>query len=104
MPLPSLSQYRAKQCTARAKSTQHRCLNPAAFGCRTCRLHGARKRSSIKAGIDHPNYLHGTETLSAKRKRSLKLGELREIENDLLARGLIKGKRTAGRKPKCLRF
>ena len=104
MPLPSLSQYRAKQCTARAKSTQHRCLNPAAYGCRTCRLHGARKRSSIKAGVHHPNYLHGTETLQAKRQRSLKLGELREIENDLLARGLIKGKRTVGRKPKCLRF
>ena len=99
MPLPSLSQYRAKQCTARAKSTQHRCLNPAAFGCRTCRLHGARRRSSIKVGICHPNYLHGTETLQAKRKRSLKLGELREIENNLLARGLIKGKRTVGRKP-----
>ena len=99
MPLPSLSQHRAKQCTARAKSTQHRCLNPAAYGCRTCRLHGARKRSSIKAGKDHPNYLHGTETLQAKRKRSLKLGELREIENNLLARGLIKGKRTVGRKP-----
>ncbi len=99
MPLPSISQYRAKQCTARAKSTQHRCLNPAAFGCRTCRLHGARKRSSIKAGIDHPNYLHGTETLQAKRQRSLKLGELREIEDDLIKRGFIRGNKTAGRKP-----
>ena len=99
MPLPSVSQYRAKQCTARAKSTQHRCLNPAAYGCRTCRLHGARKRSSIKAGIDHPNYLHGTETLPAKRKRSVKLAELRVIENDLLDRGLIRGNKTSGRKP-----
>ena len=99
MPLASISQYHAKQCTAHAKSTQHQCLNPAAFGCRTCRLHGARKRSSIKVGICHPNYLHGTETLLAKRQRSLKLGELREIENDLLDRGMIKGKRTSGRKP-----
>jgi len=99
MPIPSVSQYCAKQCTARAKSTQHRCLNPAAFECHTCRLHGARKRSSIKVGICHPNYLHGTETLLAKRQRSLKLGELREIENDLLDRGLIKGNRTSGRKP-----
>ena len=79
--------------------TKHRCLNPAAFGCRTCHLHGARKRSSIKVGVCHLNHLHGTETLLAKRQRSLKLGELREIENDLLDRGLIKGKRTSGRKP-----
>ena len=99
MPLPSLSQYRAKQCTARAKSTQHRCLNPAAFGCRTCRLHGARRRSSIKVGTGHPNYLHGTETLQAKRQRSLKLGELREIENELHSLGLIPGNKTSGRKP-----
>ena len=99
MPLPTISQHRAMQCTARAKSTQQRCLNPAAFGCRTCRLHGARKRSSIKAGENHPNYLHGTETLSAKRKRSLKLGELREIEGDLHNRGLIRGNKTVGRKP-----
>ena len=99
MPLASVSQYNAAQCTARAKNTQHRCLNPAAFGCKTCRLHGARKRSSIKAGTDHPNYLHGTETLEAKQKRSLKLAELREIELDLLNKGLIVGPRTAGRKP-----
>ena len=99
MPLPSVAQHRATQCTAHAKSTHRRCLNPAAYGCGTCRLHGARKRSSIKAGINHPNYLHGTETLLAKRQRSLKLSELREIEDDLIARGLIRGNRTAGRKP-----
>ena len=90
MPLPSIALHRANQCTARAKSTQHRCLNPAAFGCKTCRLHGARRRSSIKRGKHHPNFLHGTETLEAKQKRSIKLAELRVIENDLLARGLIK--------------
>ena len=99
MPLPSVSKHRAKQCTARAKSTQHRCLNSAAFGCLTCRLHGARKRSSIKVGAEHPNYLNGSETLEAKQKRSVKLAELRVIENDLHNRGLIRGNRTAGRKP-----
>ena len=98
MPLPSVSQHSASQCTARAKATKHRCLNPAAYGCHTCRLHGARKPNSIKRGIDHPNYLHGTETLERKRQRSLKLAELKEIENDLITRGLIKCKRTEGRK------
>jgi len=99
MPLPSISKHSAYQCTARAKSTRQRCLNPAAYGCKTCRLHGARKQTSIKSGDVHPNYLHGMETLEAKRNRSITLAELRAIEDDLIARGLIKCKRTAGRKP-----
>ena len=99
MPLPSVSQHGASQCTARAKSARQRCLNPAAFGCRTCRLHGARKLTSIKRGRCHPNYRHGTETLEAKRQRSEGLARLREIEDDLIRRGLIRSKRTVGRKP-----
>ena len=98
MPLPSVSQYSATQCTARAKSTKHRCLNPAAYGCRTCRLHGARKPTSIKAGPNYPNYRHGLETLPAKHQRSVKLAELRAIETDLFNKGLIAGASTAGRK------
>ena len=99
MPLPSVSQHSAVQCTVRAKSTKQRCLNPAAYGCRTCRLHGARKPTSIKAGPNHPNYRHGQETLPAKHQRSVKLAELRVIETDLFSKGLIVGNRTAGRKP-----
>ena len=90
MPLPSVSEHRANQCTARAKTTGRRCLNPAAYGCRTCRLHGARKPNSIKRGIDHPNYQHGNETLKAKRQRSIKLAELKAIKADLIVKGLIK--------------
>ena len=100
MPLLSVSQHSASQCTARAKSTQQRCLNPAAYGCNTCRLHGARHKSSVKSGEAHPNYLHGAETLLAKHQRSKKLAELRELEDDLIRRGLFKCKRTVGRKPK----
>ena len=100
MPLPSVSRYKANQCRAQAKSTKGRCLNPAAFGCKTCRMHGARQKSSIKRGKIHPNYHHGLETLSAKQARSRKLAELRELENDLIKRGLFHGARTAGRKPK----
>jgi hypothetical protein len=73
MPLPSVSKRRAKQWTARAKSTHHRCLNPAAYGCSTCRLHGARRRSSIKRGKSHPNYKNGTKTLEAKQQRGVPL-------------------------------
>ena len=99
MPLPSVTKHNAAQCTAMSKRSRERCGNPAAYGCRTCRIHGARRPESIKSGSAHPNYRHGLETLPAKRQRSIKLAELRVIENDLLARGLIKGKRTAGRKP-----
>ena len=99
MPLPSVSQHSANQCTARAKSTKQRCLNPAAYGCKTCRLHGARKQKSIKRSKFHPNYRRRTETLEAKRLRSIKLAELREMENDLIRRELIRSKRTVGRKP-----
>ena len=105
MPLPSVSQHGASRCTARAKSTKQRCLNPAAYGCKTCRLHGARKLTSIKCGKCHPNYRHGTETLEAKRLRSEGLARLREIEDNLIRRGLIRSKRTVGRKPsKCIRI
>ena len=99
MPLPSVSEHRANQCTAQAKSTKQRCLNPAAYGCRTCRLHGARRQNTIKRGKCHPNYRHGTETIEAKRQRSEGLARLREIEDDLIERGLIRSKRTVGRKP-----
>ena len=99
MPLPSVSEHGTRQCTARAKSTRQRCLNPAAYGCKTCRLHGARKLTSIKRGKYHPNYRHGTETLEAKRQRSEGLARLREIEDDLIKRGLMRSKRTVGRRP-----
>ena len=99
MPLPSVSEHRANQCTAVSKSKKQRCLNPAAHGCRTCRLHGARRQNTIKRGECHPNFRHGMETIEAKRQRSKKLAELREIETDLITRGLIRSKRTMGRKP-----
>ena len=99
MPLPSVAKHRANQCIELSKSKKQRCLNPAAYGCRTCRLHGARRQNTIKRGKCHPNFRHGTETIEAKRKRAIKLAELREIEDDLIERGLIRSKRTVGRKP-----
>ena len=100
MPFVWIDSEPAKQCTAVAKSKQQRCLNPAAYGCKTCRMHGARQQSSIKRGEEHPNYRHGMETLSAKRKRSQKLSELRVLEVDLIERGLIHAKHSVGRKHK----
>ncbi len=63
-----------------------------------CRMHGARHKSSIKRGEEHPNYRHGMETISSKLTRSKKLAELREIEDDLIARGLIEVQTDDGKK------
>ena len=99
MPLPSVTKHNAAQCTAMSKRSRERCRNPAAYGCRTCRIHGARRPESIKSGFSaHPNYKHGLETLPAKRQRSIKLAEIREIEAILFDSGLALGKRWSGRK------
>jgi hypothetical protein len=100
MPLPCVYADRSKQCTAMSRRTGKRCLNVKAYGCKTCRFHGARKRSSIKRGIAHPAYKHGQETLQAKRERSAKLKELRDIEGAMTVLGVLDGPRWRGRKPR----
>jgi len=89
MPLSWLDSKPEKRCSAKAKSKKKRCLNPVAYGCRTCRLHGAGKKNSIKRGEEHANYRHGLETLTAKTQRKTKLHKLRIIEYDLKSRGII---------------
>ena len=83
---------------AALKASNSVALTPQTYGCRTCRLHGARKSTSIKAGPNHPNYKNGSETLEAKHQRSVALAELRATETDLFNKGLIAGASTAGRK------
>ena len=79
MPLPNLN----RQCVVRARSTGVRCLNPAAFGCRSCRLHGARGPDTIRRGRDHPNYRHGWRTKEAIETYRRKIKELKDIEYTL---------------------
>ena len=69
MPLPNVANGTARQCMASNRQTGKRCLNPAAFGMATCRYHGARKRTSVRQGANHPQYRHGMETLDTKRGR-----------------------------------
>lgn len=89
MPIKWVDSHEEKQCSALAKSTRQRCLNPAAYGCRTCRMHGARKQNSIKRGKNHPNYLHGLETHEAKRKRQIKFAEFREFKSILASTQIL---------------
>lgn len=100
MPLPGIVSGKAKRCAAKCKARGDRCRNPAAWGCKTCRYHGARRPSSIRRGESHPQHRHGQETLEAKAERNQRLAELRELEALSYAFGLFSGPRWRGRKPK----
>ena len=94
MPLPNLN----RQCTVRARSTGNQCLNPAAFGCKTCRYHGARRRETIKAGEHHPQYKHGERTQEAIERFRAKMLKLQNIETLARSANVLTGHKTKGRK------
>ena len=71
MPLPSVLNG-ASQCQVLTKRTRQQCKNPAAFGCKSCRMHGAHKSKNVLRGINHPRYKSGEETLEAKAMRAAK--------------------------------
>jgi hypothetical protein len=98
MPLPSITKHRAKQCTANSKRTGLPCNNPAAYGCRTCRMHGARKTESIKRGKDHVNFVHGRRTLEAQLEQSAASRRLQQLEDAMHILGMTTAKRSRGRK------
>ena len=102
MPLPSVARFGALQCKATRKTLpRQRCYNPSAYGCTTCRFHGARRKESIKRGKEHPNYKHGGETLEARALHRAKVGELQQLESLGREIGLISsGSKTRGPKVK----
>lgn len=71
MPLPSVLNG-ANQCRVLTKRTGQQCKNPAAFGCASCRMHGAHKSRNVLRGVNHPHYQTGGETLEAKAIRTEK--------------------------------
>ena len=94
MPLPNSF----KRCRAKAKRSQQQCLNPAAYGCATCRMHGARRPESIKRGAKHPMFKHGHSTIEAIEERKSAFKFLRNIELLMDACGIGSGPRLRGRK------
>jgi len=78
MPLPSLFNG-AKQCQVMTKRTKLRCKNPAAYGCKACRMHGAHKSKNVLRGANHPQYKNGEETKEAKAERSEKSAAFRQL-------------------------
>jgi glucans biosynthesis protein len=98
MPLPSMKLHGAKQCTAKSKRTGLPCNNPAAYGCRSCKVHGARRPESIKRGKDHINFVHGRRTLEAQLEQSATSRRLQQLEDSLHLLGMTTAKRSRGRK------
>ena len=97
--LPNVLNGSARRCTARCKSRNlDQCRNPAAFGCGTCRVHGARRPESVKRGPSHPQYRHGRETLEARRSRVEAMTRIRVL-TDLGVAGGFLTKRVSGRRP-----
>lgn len=98
MPLPSMRRSGAKLCSAKTKRTKQPCQNPAAYGCRTCRMHGARKPESIKRGKGHVNFVHGKRTLEAEKEHSAFCRRLQQLEDAMHLLGMTTAKRSRGRK------
>lgn len=98
MPLPSITKHFAKQCTARNRRSGLSCKNPAAYGCRSCRMHGARKVESIKRGKDHPNFVHGRRTLEAQAEQSTASRKLQQLEDAMHVLKMTTAQRSRGRK------
>jgi hypothetical protein len=97
MPLQSVIKG-AKKCTALTKRTKQPCLNPAAYGCKTCRMHGARRSETIKRGKDHVNFVHGRRTLEAQAEESATACRLQQLEDAMYALKMTTAKRSRGRK------
>lgn len=99
MPLPSVTQFGAARCRAITKSAGIGCGNPAAYGMKVCRMHGARRPETVLRGVAHPAYKHGQETLEIKAGRSAALARIRALGELLHSFNMIKAKRKPGRKP-----
>lgn len=99
MPLPSVLKHEAKLCSAKSKRTGLPCNNPAAYGCKTCRMHGAHKSRNVAHGVNSGKYKNGHYTKEAKEKSSKSLVKLRYLEDLGQQGGFIKGARTRGPKP-----
>ncbi len=98
-PLPNVATGRTPQCRARSKRSKERCKNPTAYGCSTCRFHGARKPETIRRGADHPAYIHGRETQERRRTRREAAIRLRTLEHLMHLYDFTTAKRTPGRRP-----
>lgn len=90
MPLPSVIKHGAKLCSAKSKRTGLPCNNPAAFDCKTCRMHGARRPESIKRNKLHPNYVHGERSIEGIKRHREAMGRIKMLTKLAKQLGMIK--------------
>ncbi len=91
------------RCTALIKRRDAYCNRPAVSGSARCRGHGGLstgpRTTEGKAQIAAAKTVHGRETRALRILRSQISHELRRIEDEMYAQGLIHGPRIRGRKP-----
>ena len=95
MPLPHIKAF----CCAKCKATGNPCRNPAAFGMRVCRYHGAKRPASVLYGAAHGRYKSGVFTKASKKASRQASIRLMDLENMGFSLGMMTGERTRGRKP-----
>jgi hypothetical protein len=98
MPLPSVEKYGAKRCSAKSKRTKEPCKNPAAYGCKTCRYHGAKRSRKAPQGVNHHQYKNAGFTKPEKAERRVKSLMFQRLEEIGWHIGMFTGTKTRGRK------
>ena len=96
--LPSVRFYKARRCHVTSRGSGKQCKNPAAYGQKACRFHGAHRSVARLTGPSNPSYKHGRETDEARAERRERIKKLQELENAGRKLGLIMGTKTRGRK------
>ena len=89
----------AKQCQVLTKRTRQRCKNPAAYGCVSCRMHGAHKSRNVLQGAMHPQYRNAGHTKIERQKRSDSSLQFALLEQLGWSLNMFTGTKTRGRKP-----
>ncbi len=87
------------RCIALCRSRGDRCRNTPAYGCKTCRYHGAKRPEAIKRGTEHGRYKHGERTKEAMTTHRQAAVRLADLETLARALGMITGPKTRGRRP-----
>ena len=98
--LLSVKLYGTRRCQAKSRRSLERCKNPAAYGQKACRFHGAHRSVTKLVGKDNPAYKHGKETNKARSERRERIKELQDLESAGRKLGMIVGHKTRGRKVK----
>ena len=96
--------YPGIQCHAQSKRTKVQCRAPAMKGKSVCRTHGGLSRGATspegKQRCIDAVTKHGRETRKVRAERSIKIGELQELEYLGRKIGVITGSKTRGPKVK----